>query len=122
MNGSTVVIDPPDGNMSDYLASLEKLKDYSLTAIAPGHGDLLHDPVDAIDWIIAHRLEREAKVVRALRENPNSTSSELVPQVYEEVDRRLYEWAERSLLAHLGKLESDGRANCENGCWTLIDR
>ncbi len=119
MNGSTVVIDPPDGNMSAYLQSLERLKDFSIKAIAPGHGDLLHEPFEAVDWLIAHRLEREAKVVAALEQHPNSTSTELVPYVYQEVDEKLYGWAERSLLAHLGKLKDDGRARADNERWTL---
>ena len=120
MNGSTVVIDPPDGNMSAYLQSLERLKDFSIKAIAPGHGDLLHEPIEAVDWLIAHRLEREAKVVAALEQHPNSTSTELVPYVYQEVDEKLYGWAERSLLAHLGKLSDDGRAKSAGERWTLL--
>jgi glyoxylase-like metal-dependent hydrolase (beta-lactamase superfamily II) len=120
MNGSTVVIDPPDGDMSHYLASLRKLKEYSIKAIAPGHGDLLHDPIDAIDWIIQHRLEREEKVIDALRQHPQSTSMELVPHVYKEIDARLYKWAERSLLAHLGKLGDDARASVEGDRWVQI--
>lgn len=122
MNGSTVVIDPPDGNMSHYLDSLEKLKPFSIDAIAPGHGDLMHEPVRAIDWIIAHRLEREEKVVQALREHPHSTSTELVPHAYREVDERLYGWAERSLLAHLGKLRDDGLAALGDDGWSLVER
>ena len=120
MNGSTVVIDPPDGNMSAYLQSLERLKDFSIKAIAPGHGDLLHEPIEAVDWLIAHRLEREAKVVAALEQHPNSTSTELVPYVYQEVDEMLYGWAERSLLAHLGKLKDDGRSKLAGERWTLL--
>ena len=76
INGSTVVIDPPDGNMSDYLTSLESLMGKELTAIAPGHGDPIDSPYEAIDWIIKHRLEREAKVVAELEAHPSSTISE----------------------------------------------
>ena len=119
INGSTVVIDPPDGNMSDYLDSLERLMDKILAVIAPGHGDPIDSPYEAIDWIIKHRLEREAKVIAALEENPNSTSAELVPHVYNDVDERLYELAERSLLAHLLKLENDGRAAQDGDRWSL---
>ena len=67
-------------------------------------------PERVIDWIIHHRLEREAKVVAALRANPHLTTRELVPHVYRDVDRKLYGWAQRSLLAHLIKLEEDGVA------------
>jgi glyoxylase-like metal-dependent hydrolase (beta-lactamase superfamily II) len=117
IDGSTVVIDPPDGNMSHYLQSLRKLKDLRLAALAPGHGDVIVDPNRAIDWIIEHRLEREAKVLAALSENPNLSSHELVPHVYKDVDKRLYGWAERSLLAHLLKLEDDGNASQSGGRW-----
>ena len=119
INGSTVVIDPPDGNMSDYLNSLERLMDKVLAVIAPGHGDPIDSPYEAIDWIIKHRLEREAKVITALEENPHSNLSELVPHAYDDVHERIYGWAERSLLAHLLKLESDDRAVQDDDRWSL---
>ena len=119
INGSTVVIDPPDGNMSDYLDSLERLMDKFLAVIAPGHGDPMDSPYEAIDWIIKHRLEREAKVTGVLEKNPNSTLAELVPHVYDDVHERLYEVAERSLLAHLLKLENDSRAAQDGDRWSL---
>jgi hypothetical protein len=79
-------------------------------ALAPGHGEIINDPDRIIDWIIHHRLEREGKVAAALVANPNLTTRELVPHVYKDVDKKLYAWAERSLLAHLLKLEIDGAA------------
>ena len=118
IDGSTVVIDPPDGNMKHYIESLQRCKDLRCDALAPGHGDVIHEPARAIDWIIDHRLAREAKVVAALASNPNLTSHELVPFVYTDVDPKLYGWAERSLLAHLLKLESDGLATIVNERWT----
>ncbi len=118
IDGSTVVIDPPDGNMKHYIESLQRCKDLRCDALAPGHGDVIYDPTRAIDWIIDHRLAREAKVVAALASNPNLTSHELVPFVYTDVDPKLYGWAERSLLAHLLKLESDGLATIVNERWT----
>ena len=119
MNGSTVVIDPPDGNMSDYLASLERLRTEPLVAIAPGHGAPIHDPIAEIDALVAHRLKREAKVARCLRGLPDASLSTLVKAVYDEVDPRLHRLAERSLLAHLEKLAADGRATSDNGRWRL---
>jgi glyoxylase-like metal-dependent hydrolase (beta-lactamase superfamily II) len=119
INGSTVVIDPPDGNMSDYLNSLEHLMDKVLTMIVPGHGDPIDSPYEAIDWIIKHRLEREAKVVAALEESPASTSAELVPRAYADVHAGLHSLAERSLLAHLIKLENDERVSREGDRWSL---
>ena len=120
IDGSTVVINPPDGNMSHYLQSLAKVKGRRPAALAPGHGDLIRDPDRAIDWIAEHRLERETKVVRALKENPGLTSMALVPHVYQDVDERLFRLAERSLLAHLLKLVDDGVARKTDDRWIAI--
>lgn len=121
INGSTVVIDPPDGNMSDYLDSLERLMSRVLTIIAPGHGDPIESPYEAIDWIISHRLEREEKVVAAL-EAAESTLADLLPRVYADVHERLHGVAERSLLAHLLKLEQDQKAERNGDRWSLTRR
>jgi len=120
IDGSTVVIDPPDGNMKHYLQSLQRVKDLQCNALAPGHGEIIDDPDRAIDWIIDHRLERERKVVTALAANPNLTTLELVPHVYKDVDKKLYGWAERSLLAHLLKLEDDGAAKRAAERWVIV--
>ncbi len=121
INGSTVVIDPPDGNMGAYLRSLEQLKSLNIGAILPGHGEVMDDPQKEIDWLIKHRLEREAKVVDALKTQSNATSRELVPLVYDDVDKKLYDLAEHSLLAHLIYLEEELRARMENGRWHLTN-
>ena len=121
MNGSTVVIDPPDGDMQDYLTSLRHLKNFEIDAIAPGHGDVMDNPYEVIDWIVDHRLSRERKVVEVLSANPHLTSRELVCHVYDDVDKRLYDWAERSLLAHLIKLEKEHRAARAGTLWQIIE-
>ena len=108
IDGSTVVINPPDGNMSHYLESLRKVKALEPDALLPGHGDRIDDPARLIDWIIDHRLEREAKVLAAVKANPGLSTRALVPVVYADVPSKLYAWAERSLLAHLEKLEVAG--------------
>lgn len=117
INGSTVVIDPPDGSMTEYLQSLEKLKGFELDAIAPGHGEVIDEPYAAIDWIIRHRLEREEKVAAAVAAHPNLTSRGLLPHVYDDVARSRYDIAERSLLAHLEKLELDERISRRKDRW-----
>ena len=117
MNGSTVVIDPPDGDMADYLDSLAELKSEPFDAIAPGHGPVFDNPTEVIDDLIAHRLGREKKVYDAMVANPGLTSMELVPHVYQDVSESLYTLAERSLLAHLIKLEKDGRASQRDNTW-----
>lgn len=120
IDGSTVVIDPPDGNMKRYIESLQKCRDLGCDALAPGHGEVINDPARAIDWIIDHRLEREGKVRAAIQANPNLTTHELVPHVYQDVDPKLFGWAERSLLAHALKLEADGLVVQRKGRWARL--
>jgi len=117
IEGSTVVINPPDGNMQHYIASLQKLKSTAPAALLPGHGGRIDDPVGVIDWTIAHRLNREQKVRHALEANPGLTAAQLVPHVYTDVPEHLYQWAERSLLAHLYKLEAEGNARIDGEAW-----
>ena len=120
IDGSTVVINPPDGNMKAYVDSLRRIRALQCDAIVPGHGEVVHDPERLIDWIIDHRLEREAKVVKALGDNPGLTSHDLVQHVYQDVPEHLYGLAERSLLAHLIKLEEDGRASKKGANWHWV--
>ena len=110
MQGSTVVIGPPDGNMQLYLQSLARLQREPVTRIAPGHGTVIEDAQSEVARLIAHRLQREAKVVERLRRAGRATIDVLVASVYDDVDPRLHPVAKGSLLAHLLKLEADGRA------------
>jgi glyoxylase-like metal-dependent hydrolase (beta-lactamase superfamily II) len=118
IDGSTVVINPPDGDMSDYIESLERLKAMDCDALLPGHGGRIEDPGRAIDRIIEHRLLRERKVLDAVRQHPGLRPRELVPYVYQDVSPHLFPLAERSLLAHLLKLEKDAAVVCEGDAWT----
>lgn len=117
IDGSTVVIDPPDGNMAAYLQSLGRLKTLDLAAIAPGHGNVIDHPRAAIEGLIEHRLRRESKVADALAAHPGSTLGTLVRHVYDEVSPALHPIAERSLLAHLEKLEAESRAVRRGAAW-----
>ena len=108
MNGSTVVIVPPGGNMADYIASLRRLLDYNVKVVAPGHGELIPDCRGEVEKLVRHRLMREAKVASALESAPQSLDV-LVMTVYDDVDPGMHEWAKLSLLAHLIKLEGEGR-------------
>ena len=119
MQGSTVVISPPNGSMRDYLASLEKLLSLEIEALAPGHGHLIRTPHDEVRKLVAHRLKREQKVVDALRRNNGGTLDELVPLAYDDVAVRLYPVARRSLHAHLIKLVQDGTASESAERWQL---
>jgi glyoxylase-like metal-dependent hydrolase (beta-lactamase superfamily II) len=105
--------------MKHYIESLQKCRDLQCDALAPGHGEVIDNPTRAIDWIIDHRLEREEKVRAAIEANPDLTTHELVPHVYQDVDKKLYALAERSLLAHVLKLEADGVAIDTEGRWRV---
>jgi len=119
MQGSTVVINPPDGDMRAYLASLEKLLAEDIAIIAPGHGYLIGAPHREVKRLIAHRLAREAKVTAALGRRGEATLEELLPDVYDDVSAKLYPVAARSLSAHLDKLVAEGRARRTSGGYIL---
>ncbi len=119
MQASTVVINPPDGDMAAYVDSLRALLDEDLEWLAPGHGFLMAEPKRAIEWIVAHRLKREAKVVAALRRLGPATLEALLPVVYDDVPPRLHAMAMRSLKAHVLKLRSDAAVDETDGRWAL---
>ncbi len=111
MSGSTVVIGPPDGDMTAYLAALDRVRALQVAGIAPGHGDFIADSGAKIDEYVTHRLAREATVATALAEAGGPvTVEQLVPAVYADVSEALYPIARFSLWAHLRKLVDDGRA------------
>jgi glyoxylase-like metal-dependent hydrolase (beta-lactamase superfamily II) len=115
------VILPPDGDMADYLDSLRRLREMPLAMIAPGHGPMLQRPVEVIDALIGHRLVRETKVCAALARAGGATLDELLLDVYADVDLALHELARHSLLAHLLKLEREGRAGREDALWRAVE-
>jgi glyoxylase-like metal-dependent hydrolase (beta-lactamase superfamily II) len=123
MQGSTVVIAPPDGDMRAYLISLERLKQIRprLRAIAPGHGHLIEDPGAVIDEYIAHRLEREQQVLTTVRQAGDATIPQLVESIYADVPAELHPVAEYSVWAHLRKLAEDGLVSGEklDGVWSV---
>lgn len=111
MQGSTVVINPPDGDMAAYLQQLDRLQRLPLAWLAPGHGFLMARPRQALAALVQHRLGRERKVLQALQGLAEPASAQaLVPTVYGDVPASRHGIAERSLLAHLHKLASEGRA------------
>ncbi|MFN7087020.1 MAG: MBL fold metallo-hydrolase [Burkholderiales bacterium] len=121
MQGSTVVISPPDGDMKAYLESLEMLLDIDIAALAPGHGQLITEPQTEIRRLIAHRLRREQKVLDAFATKNPATLDELLPLVYDDVSEKLHPVARRSLHAHLLKLERDCRVRASGELWRRTD-
>ena len=114
MDGSTVVIAPPDGSMQDYIDSLAKLKEYDLNKIAPGHGELIDEPYAVVDWIIKHRFERESKVIDVLKQHNSGDLNTLVKDIYADVDAMLHPVAKWSLESHLVKLMDEGVVTRKN--------
>ncbi|MFZ2858562.1 MBL fold metallo-hydrolase [Acidovorax sp.] len=114
LNGSTTVIDPPDGNMADYLDSLDRLDaacaEHGVEFILPAHGYVLGGPIhgarSAIARLKAHRLAREAKVLAAMQALPDGSMEDWVQHAYDDVPPRLWPVAQRSLLAHVERIRS----------------
>ncbi|MES2989786.1 MAG: MBL fold metallo-hydrolase [Pseudomonadota bacterium] len=119
MQLSTVVINPPDGDMRAYIASLRELAELDLDWLAPGHGFLMAQPKQAMEAIVAHRLKREAKVLDALRALGPADAETLLARVYDDVKPQLLAMAMRSLRAHLHKLRDDGVAQEREGAWDV---
>lgn len=117
LDGVTPVILAPDGDMAAYLDSLRRLLGYALRAIAPGHGRVLPEPQRVIEGVIAHREQREAKVVAVLGRLCTATPEELLAGVYDDVSPALHWLARFSLQAHLIKLETEGRCHRHDDHW-----
>ncbi|CAN5557561.1 MBL fold metallo-hydrolase [soil metagenome] len=110
MEGSTVVIAPPDGDMAAYLTSLDRLRTLRLKHIAPGHGHLIDDPKAKIDEYVTHRLAREVQVRDTLLAAGSATVDQLVAAIYTDVPVELHPVARYSVWAHLRKLADEGAA------------
>jgi recombination protein RecT len=116
LNGSTTVIDPPDGNMADYLDSLDVLlaacAEHDVHFILPAHGHVLGGSLDGAIGVISHlkshRLKREAKIAAVVAGNPLGAVDDWLPLAYDDVDPRVWPVAKRSLLAHLERLQAPG--------------
>lgn len=109
VDGPSVAIKaPPDGDMADYLASLESLKKLRLKRIAPAHGYVIEEPKPVIQQYIDHRLAREAELLAALGANTMRVE-ELVAEVYGDLDQDMAELAAGNVLAHMVKLRNDGK-------------
>jgi len=120
LSGMTSVIAPPDGNMAEYLASLERLRKRRLSRLCPGHGDVIEEPKPALAEYVEHRMERENQILGALRERP-SKIPDLVARIYAEVPEALHPAAAWSVHAHLIKLKAEGKVSGRdtNSAWKV---
>ena len=104
----SVLIDPPEGNMRDYLDSLTRMRALPhLSVLFGGHGPAIANPYEKIDEYISHRLQREELILAAVREGA-ATPKEIVTRAYTDVPSQAHAMAERAVLAHLENLEADG--------------
>ena len=118
----TVVIIPPEGDMQDYLDSLQLLQQLDITEIVPAHGPTITDPQAKLAEYITHRLDREQQVITALEVLPRGVKiPEIVQYIYTDVDPKLHEVAAWSVEAHLIKLEREGMVEkLEPDGWALV--
>jgi glyoxylase-like metal-dependent hydrolase (beta-lactamase superfamily II) len=110
LNGSTTVIDPPDGNMAAYLDALDLLTHecthHAVQFILPAHGYAMQDALGAIAHLKAHRLKREAKIAAIMQAAPEGNLETWLPLAYDDVDPRIWPVARRSLLAHVERIQT----------------
>ncbi|MEY4736402.1 MAG: hypothetical protein RL302_721 [Pseudomonadota bacterium] len=108
LNGSTTVVDPPDGNMRDYIDSLDLLSatctEHGVQYILPAHGHVIDGALEAIAQLKAHRLKREAKIAAIMQANPLGSLDDWLPLAYDDVHPRIWPVAKRSLLAHVERI------------------
>lgn len=104
----TSVLDPPEGDLRTYLRSLRRMRDLEPRTIFPGHGPTVLRAVEKLDGYLEHRAMREEQVLAGLADGPRSPE-ELVPEIYGEYPPEVHQLAARSVLAHLLKLEGEGR-------------
>jgi glyoxylase-like metal-dependent hydrolase (beta-lactamase superfamily II) len=122
MQGSTVVIRPPDGNMAAYLDSLAKVRKLRLRSIAPGHGHVVDEPNALIDHYLSHRLERERQVLDAVADAGTTKVDAIVEVIYVDVPSELHPVARYSVHAHLLKLADEGKVSGKTltGKWSIV--
>ena len=114
----TTLIDASDGDMGQYIDSLKRLLDYRIRLICPGHGPVVREPERKIKELIAHRLEREEQILSCLRLGKSSLT-EVVRDIYPELDPSLVGLAEMQILMHLKKLVAEERATVDGDGYVL---
>jgi glyoxylase-like metal-dependent hydrolase (beta-lactamase superfamily II) len=115
LQGTTTVIHPGEGDMSDYMRSLRRVRDLRPATLFPGHGERVDDAMALIDEYIAHRLERETQVLEAARTRGSFTPMDLVPVLYAGYPPEVHRLAAWTVQAHLDKLVHDGLAERAGG-------
>lgn len=118
---STIVVEPPEGHLATYLASLERVRDASIGAILPSHGPVAPDGRRLLERFLRHRAHREAILVECLQRHGPATLEALLPEVYADTPREAHALARGSLRAGLDKLREEGRARSDGELWSSAD-
>ncbi len=118
MGWSTSIVSPPDGDMADYMASLDKLYTRKDRVYYPAHGAQVDKPQQLVRGMIGHRRQRERQIVKLIGEGVAEIAA-MVPRMYKGVDQRLWPAAGRSVLAHLIDLEGKARVSRRGEQWLL---
>ena len=112
MGWNTTVVAPPEGSMTDYMRSLEKLLDRPEKVFLPGHGGRIEQPSRMVKAYIVHRRWREQAILDAVRQG-HTTIDRIVAAVYQGLDARLLKAASLSVLAHIESLVDRGLVSCD---------
>lgn len=120
MGWSTTVVSPPDGDMADYMRSMQRLIEREDVIYYPAHGDPVDKPQRLARSMMGHRRHREGQIIRFLQAGGASAIPDMVSEMYKGVDPRLYSAAGRSVLAHLIDLQTRGLAREQDGQWEAI--
>ena len=121
MSWSTSVVSPPGGDMGDYFNSLRLLLDRTDDAFLPGHGPLLPEPRSLVREMLTHRMAREQAIAAKLARDGAANTFTLMDTIYSQVHPRLRRAAERNVLAHLMKLEAEGKVVRDGELWKAAD-
>lgn len=118
MGWSTSIVSPPDGDMSAYMASLEKLMERDDRVYYPGHGEAVDNPKRLVRGMLGHRKQREGQILRLLAKGEDLTIGSMTARMYVGLNPKLIPAAERSVLAHLYDLRTRGLVREEGASWT----
>jgi hydroxyacylglutathione hydrolase len=118
VKGGTIMIAASGGgSLREYLASLARVRALAPRRVYPGHGPIVEDAAAIIDEYVAHRAARERQVAGLLAQAPATTDA-LVSAIYPDLDPALSGAARETVLAHLQKLEEEGRAHKAGNLWS----
>ncbi|WP_194841266.1 MBL fold metallo-hydrolase [Salinibacillus xinjiangensis] len=122
VSDGTTWIGAPDGDMRDYLQTLNRLKQFDMKKIGPGHGDWVLNPYEKIDFVMKRRLKRESQIKELLKDKQSLSSEQLTTWIYkDQIHPSVFEVAKKTIEAHLVKLQKDGLVQNKNGQYSLLN-